>query len=536
MHSKKQAKILCLAVSASLGSVLPHASAIITLGGTGNNFTTPPGGIGSYEGVLFTGGGGTAIGPQVMLTATHVSGNTSGIFTYNGLPYNMRLAATIDDLAIWQTASNETKTFGSFAPLYTGSSETNLPIAVEGYGVQRSSAITGGWLWGAGNGKLSWGTNTVSAIDTDNQLGESGNFGGDFLQYDFNNDPSNPNEAITAVGDSGGGVFVLNNGVYQLAGVNSLVNTVLNASGTQVQGALYDQSGYFTQNFPNGPLIPIATDTPDSSFATRISSKLNLVGVVQGNITPANAAAFPINNDGNLSIYTSMTTGAITGDAALTIGGPFTPAVTATLQIAPNSGVSEISSLTIAPGSTLDITNNRLIIDDMSAAAETSILSALTSGYNKGYWNGTGIISSTAAASSQYGVAFGAAGMVPGLSWGQVEIGYALYGDTNLDGVVNGDDFSVLIGNLGRSVTTGWQAGDFNYDGVVNSADFSLFISNFGRVASGADMALPAADLAALDAFAAANDISLTQLPEPTSAALICLTGAALLARRRHSS
>jgi hypothetical protein len=231
-----------------------------------------------------------------------------------------------------------------------------------------------------------------------------------------------------------------------------------------------------------------------------------------------------------------MTTGAITGDALLTIGAPFTPVVSATLQIAANSGTSEISALTIAPGCSFDVTNNHVIIDDVDPTVETSILSYLASGYNGGKWNGPGITSSTAASSGgSYGVGYGGAGVVSGLSWGQVEIGYALYGDTNLDGVVNGDDFNVLIANLGRAVTAGWQAGDFTYDGVVSSADFTLFVSNFGKQANGASVVLPASDWLALDAYAAANHIALINIPEPATVTLLSLAGITLLARRRHN-
>ena len=266
--------------------------------------------IGTYEGLLGTGFAGTAISPRLMLTATHISGNTTGYFTLDGTKYNMQLEATLDDLAMWEIAPNDSASFPSYVPVYSGTNETNLPLVDVGYGVQRGAAIPGGWLWGAGNGQLSWGTNTVAAIVQDGDIGESANFGGDFLQYNFNNNPTDPNEGILAFGDSGGGLFVLNNGVYQLAGVNSVVDTVLNSSGVQLQAALYNQNGYFTQSYPGGPLIPITTNTPDSAYATRIASKSNLLGVVQGTITPANAAAFPINNDGDLSVYTSMTTGA----------------------------------------------------------------------------------------------------------------------------------------------------------------------------------------------------------------------------------
>jgi hypothetical protein len=264
---------------------------------------------------------------------------------------------------------------------------------------------------------------------------------------------------------------------------------------------------------------------------------LNLVGVVQGTITPANAASFPINDDGALSIYTSMTTGAITGDPTLAIGTPLTPATTAKLQIAPNSGESDVSTLAIAPGATLDITNNHMIIDDVSGAMQASIQASLASGYNGGKWNGPGIDSSTAALSNaHYGVGMAGPNADPNLDWGQLEIAYALYGDTNLDGVVDGADFAVVVTNLGKWVTGGWQFGDFNYDGMVTGSDFTLLVGNFGKEANGASIDLPSADWAAVNAYEAANGIPLTNVPEPACTGLLGLSGLRLFARRRPNS
>ncbi len=60
----------------------------------------------------------------------------------------------------------------------------------------------------------------------------------------------------------------------------------------------------------------------------------------------------------------------------------------------PNSNVN-ISSLTIAANSVLDITNNHVIIDYGSSDPMAMIYGYLKSGFNNGGWNGTsGIISS----------------------------------------------------------------------------------------------------------------------------------------------
>ena len=52
-------------------------------------------------------------------------------------------------------------------------------------------------------------------------------------------------------------------------------------------------------------------------------------------------------------------------------------------------------------------------------------------------------------------------------------------GDANGDGLTNGADLSVLLGQFGTSVTPSTGA-DFNGDGQVNGADLSVLLSNFG--------------------------------------------------------
>ena len=111
---------------------------------------------------------------------------------------------------------------------------------------------------------------------------------------------------------------------------------------------------------------------------------------------------------------------------------------------------------------------------------------------------------------------------------------YTLLGDANLDGKVNGIDFNLMATNFNQAVTDGWDKGDFNYDGKVNGIDFNLLASNFNQLASQSDSS--AADVAALDAFAAANGISLTSVPEPASAGLLLAAGLGVLGRRRRSS
>jgi hypothetical protein len=171
----------------------------------------------------------------------------------------------------------------------------------------------------------------------------------------------------------------------------------------------------------------------------------------------------------------------------------------------------------------------------------SSIVAQIKSGYANGHWNGTGIISSAAQAHSGgllYGVGFadGKDGVVTGLSSGQIEVKYTLLGDANLDGVVNGADFSILAANFGQSAN-GWDQGDFGYSGVVNGSDFAALAANFGQGASTGSAATPA-DFAALDAFAAANGLpapTFASVPEPASTGLLVASLVGMIGRRRRS-
>ena len=79
------------------------------------------------------------------------------------------------------------------------------------------------------------------------------------------------------------------------------------------------------------------------------------------------------------------------------------------------------------------------------------------------------------------------------------------YGDANLDGTVNMQDFNLLAANFGGSGEV-WSLGDFNYDGMINALDLNALASDFGL--SGA---LPGDLPVGLDAL----------VPEPGSIALI---------------
>jgi autotransporter-associated beta strand protein len=244
---------------------------------------------------------------------------------------------------------------------------------------------------------------------------------------------------------------------------------------------------------------------------------------------------------------TSPTTSALPKGALSITGGEVQLATNVTQgsqsanppSTAPASNVN-ITSLSISGTGTLDIGNNHLIVDYSGSDPIASIAALIAHGAYAGgttiTWTGTGITSSAAQLnSSSYGIGYADtadAGNPAGLSSGQIEIMYTLLGDANLDGKVNGTDFNLMATNFNQSVTAGWDKGDFNYDGKVNGNDFVLLAANFNQFAS--QSATSSADTAALDAFAQANGIALTDVPEPTSALLCVAAGLGALSRRRR--
>ena len=319
--------------------------------------------------------------------------------------------------------------------------------------------------------------------------------------------------AITA---GGTGTFNITGGTLATSGVSiSSTGTWSQSNGSAfVTGLILGAGATFTQS--GGAFV--ASTTSNASLIQQTGGTSNL-GAVTGT--------------GNLSIGNASGTA-----AAMTVGGLNQSSVTinSTGSLTINGGsANAVNTLTINGNGTLNLANFHMLINyGSNADPQSAIRGYLIRGYNGGAWNGTGIDSSAAAANPSFAVGYadGADGVVTGLSSGQIEIKYTLYGDANLDGVVNGDDFTILVGNLGKAVTR-WDQGDFNYDGVVNGEDFTLLVGNLGKAANGADIALPASDLAAIDAFAAANGL-MADVPEPTAAAITTITIATLLTRRQR--
>lgn len=275
----------------SLLAALP-ARAVIVIGDLNNPATDPgrntgpePNGLDAYVG-QFGSFLGTPIAPQYFVTANHIHDAGGGIFTFNNntgttTTYHVALAGVQEDLAVWKI-TDPGLTFSYFAPLYLAGNEVGRSVVTLGRGTQRGSPVGGsassvqGWNWGAGDSLTSWGTNVVTRIingSSFNPPNLGGGFGGDFLYFTFDASRG-PNTGIYSGGDSGGPTFVLDtDGIYKLAGINSLVDQVQNQAGTFLQDALFDARGYYD----GGMLISDPNPVPLGSYATRIDDHLDFI-------------------------------------------------------------------------------------------------------------------------------------------------------------------------------------------------------------------------------------------------------------------
>ncbi len=257
-----------------------------------------------------------------------------------------------------------------------------------------------------------------------------------------------------------------------------------------------------------------------------------------------------------------LTAGATSPNLALTIGG------TVELDSSPvgSPTVLQLSKLYIS-GSTnnwtgkLDLANNALVGNYGSTGQINlaQITNQVKSGFAGGTWRGNGITSSAAAADTSHLTALGVIlNSVDGTTYGNplytsfngvsvytsdILVEDTYYGDANLDGEVDGSDYSRIDAaflnnqNSSNAAMTGWYNGDFNYDGVINGSDYTLIDNAFNtqsaNLGGGSNPnAGNFAEIAQLTDQIAAP-AGTTAVPEPATLGLLSVAGLGVLGRRR---
>jgi hypothetical protein len=324
---------------------LCHSTSAVLLYNTATRNTSAPTGTLNNSGWQYEGqfGGvlGTPISSDCFITAYHVGG-TVGVSTFE--IDNTVYQTTAEqkdpnsDLAIWTVSGTFSPSV--IAPLWNDSvdgSEVNQQMVVFGRGTPRGSPVyvanqqvvpqnvtpsqvgpsaltnplstapvttqlpgthLAGWEWATSefDPPESWGQNSVAGIAYDNNNTA-------YLAYPF---LENSSSCMLSAGDSGGGVFVNDNGVWRLAGVNYGVDGPwqYTANGGTFDAAIFDASGLYL-NDGNQPAIYVNDGPPEKpaySYSTQISPELGFInGVIDDSISMP-LSLEPLPEPGDLAI------------------------------------------------------------------------------------------------------------------------------------------------------------------------------------------------------------------------------------------
>jgi hypothetical protein len=150
-----------------------------------------------------------------------------------------------------------------------------------------------------------------------------------------------------------------------------------------------------------------------------------------------------------------------------------------------------------------DLTNNDLDVQLAGSAGLSNLTAAVSQGFNPGgiAWQGSGGITSSSAAgdtthltavgvilNSTTGMVGGPALYGAGASLGTFDgispsatdllLKFTYFGDANLDGKVDGSDYS-RIDSSSQIAATGWYNGNFDFSGSIDGSDYTLLDNAF---------------------------------------------------------
>jgi autotransporter-associated beta strand protein len=357
------------------------------------------------------------------------------------------------------------------------------------------------------------------------------------VQRLYTTDSPNPAAAAsvlptgTPVSVASGATFDLNSNSTTIGSLNGPALTLGNSTNTEFDGAITGSGGLKLQGSGTFTL------GGSSSFTGGTTITSGLLKITAGGSLYSAGA---INASGGSLLFAASTgTGLLTRTVgAITIAGNSTVSIAVPATHASRT-LLVASALTIGTtaGGTytgqLDLSGNDLILHNGNLATTTN---EIRSGYAGGTWTGEGITSSAARTNTTgltaLGVLLNNAGNNTALfttfdgqsvTTTDVLVKYTYYGDANLDGKVDGSDYS-RIDNGYIEHFTGWSNGDFNYDGVVDGSDYTLIDNTFNQQGAqlSTEIATPTAQLSS----------SAVSVPEPGAIAVALSIAIGCLSRR----
>ncbi len=286
-------------------------------------------------------------------------------------------------------------------------------------------------------------------------------------------------------------------------------STTLTASSVvETGGTIANVKFYRESNSTAG--LQTATDTligTGSPSGTTWSIGTSTTGLAAGTYTYYAVATDTAAVSSAVSSASLVVNGTATGSVleawnttGLTNFGPQDWAATSSAAVVNNSPI--LAGTTDNWTSKYDLGSGALILAGLGATGLANVSNQVKQGLNNA--SAGGIYSSTAAAdpahisaigvilnndgnnNAIYGTAAGTLGLfgdaAPGVN--DVLVKYTSVGDANLDGLVDGSDYTKIDNGYGNTTLTGWANGDFNYDGHVDGSDYTLIDNAFNTQSS----------------------------------------------------
>jgi len=142
----------------------------------------------------------------------------------------------------------------------------------------------------------------------------------------------------------------------------------------------------------------------------------------------------------------------------------------------------------------LDLTDNDMILVGAGAAGEQSTRLLIRNAYRNGLFNGTGLNTSLGATTGSTALGYtlngganiGKVTTFDGVAVGasDVYIKYTYQGDTDLNGLLDNNDYGQIDLNQGSTGTV-WTSGDVDYNGQTDNNDYGPVDLNLGAGTTG---------------------------------------------------